>query len=141
MFVSGLLNSGPIPVLEQVMAFTEARHEVLVNNLANIDTPFYRMQDLSERDFSERLQEAIERRRPGGAVSASPGYSDYADPMDPGFEAVAATRQNVVFHDENNRSVERQVVELTKNGMRHNAAAQILTAQFRLLETAISERV
>lgn len=133
-----LTGTSSIDALEQVLSFTEARHEVLVNNLANVDTPGYRMRDLSVPEFQQRLKMALADRATGGRVSAG---SSTAQPGSGRFEAVAATRQHIVFHDGNNRSIERQVVELTKNGMLHNMAVEILASQYRLLNAAVSERV
>ncbi len=130
--LNALTSSSAIDALEQVLGFTEARHEVLVNNLANIDTPGYRMRDLSPAKFHESLKAALDNR--------SSGTFALGGRKDP-FEVVEASRQHIVFHDENNRSIERQVVELTKNGMLHNMVVEILASQYDLLQVAISERV
>ena len=37
-----LFESSTLPMLEQVVNFTEARHGVLAGNMANLDTPGYR---------------------------------------------------------------------------------------------------
>ena len=42
----GIFQSTTIPVLEQVVNFTEARHTVLAGNLANLHTPGYQARDL-----------------------------------------------------------------------------------------------
>src|SRR5687768_11775068 len=60
--LSSLFQSSTIPVLEQVVNFTEARHGILAGNIANLDTPGYRTRDLSPTLFQERLQEAIDTR-------------------------------------------------------------------------------
>ena len=54
--LSALFNGTTIPVLEQVVNFAQARHEVLAGNVANIDTPGYRMQDLNPTVFQTRLE-------------------------------------------------------------------------------------
>jgi flagellar basal-body rod protein FlgB len=135
--LNALTGSPSIDALEQILGFTESRHEVLVNNLANVDTPGYRMRDLSEARFHESLKSALAQRpsRPKATRPVTAGSG--ARP----FEEVEAARQHIVFHDENNRSIERQVVDLTKNGMLHNMAVEILASQFELLHVAISERV
>lgn len=131
--LNALIGSRSIDALEQLLGFTEARHEVFVNNLANIDTPGFRMGDLSQARFHESLKDALDARASGDSASAAVSGD--------AFEEVKATRQHIVFHDENNRSIERQVVELTKNGMMHNMAVEILASQYDLLHVAISERV
>src|SRR5689334_1704892 len=60
--LSTLFQSSTIPVLEQVVNFTEARHGVLAGNIANLDTPGYKTRDLSPALFQQRLKEAIETR-------------------------------------------------------------------------------
>ena len=41
-----IFGSTSIPILEQVVNFAEARHHVLAGNIANLDTPGYRVRDL-----------------------------------------------------------------------------------------------
>ena len=40
--LESLFQSSSLPVVEQVVNFTEARHGVLAGNVANLDTPFFR---------------------------------------------------------------------------------------------------
>ena len=49
--LGALFQSTTIPALEQVVNFTEARHNVLAGNIANVDTPGYKARDLSVEDF------------------------------------------------------------------------------------------
>src|SRR3972149_2630060 len=60
--LSSMFQSSNIPVLEQVVNFTEARHGVLAGNIANLDTPGYKTRDLSPQLFHEKLKEAIDTR-------------------------------------------------------------------------------
>ncbi|HEX6961110.1 MAG TPA: flagellar basal body protein, partial [Lacipirellula sp.] len=61
--VPSMFSSGSLPLLEQVVNFTEARHGVLAGNIANLDTPGYRARDLSPEEFQERLKDAVEDRQ------------------------------------------------------------------------------
>ncbi|NUQ62429.1 MAG: flagellar basal body rod protein FlgB [Pirellulales bacterium] len=133
-----ILNATTIPVLEQVVAFSQARHNVLAGNIANLDTPGYKVRDLSTEDFQSRLRSAMEaRRRPAAAMSpGEPGFGQNANVAE-----VARESQTILRHDEVNVGVERQVTEMAKNQIQHNLALTIMTAQFRLLNAAISERV
>ena len=47
---------------------------------------------------------------------------------------------NILYHDDSNVGLEQQVAAITKNHMQHNLALTILNSQFRLLQTAVSER-
>ncbi len=67
-----LLQQTTIPLLEQVTAFGQRRHQVLAGNIANIDTPDYKTRDLSMPDFEQALQRAVQTRREN--LSASPAF-------------------------------------------------------------------
>jgi len=135
--LSGLFDSTSIPVLGEVLNFAQARHGVLAGNIANVNTPGYRTRDLSEAAFHERLKEAIAEGRRGqprspGLVGSQPGDS---------IRNVRASLENLLYHDDTNIDLEKQVAEISKNQLLHNFALTVMTDQFALLESAISERV
>ncbi len=134
----GIIQSSSIPVLEQVVNFSQARHTVLAGNLANLHTPGYRVRDLSVGDFQSRLKEAIDARDQPASVQ-SPGETDCR--TRPLMSDVAKDSKSILYHDDSNIAVEQQVTEMVKNQMQHNMALAIMASQFRLLQTAISERI
>src|ERR1700681_14468 len=134
-----LFNSTTIPVLEKVVGFTEARHNVLAGNIANMDTPGYKAQDLSPVQFQNQLKEALETRREQGADPAAANLLGKSDGEDP-FAGVRDTMKSLVYHDDSDNDLEHQVAELTKNQMQYTLAVTIMTNQFRLLQSAISEQ-
>lgn len=133
-----LFQSSSIPVLQEVVSFSQARHTVLAGNIANLDTPGYRVRDLSVEDFQTRLKEAIEaRHRP--AARRSPG--DPALPDSVSIASVFEESKTILYHDNSNVGIEYQVTEMVKNQMQHNMALTIMSSQMQLLEVAISERL
>jgi flagellar basal-body rod protein FlgB len=148
--LSSLFESSTIPVLEQVVKFTEARHGVLAGNIANLDTPGYKTRDLSPALFQERLKDAIEARRqppsPGYESDALGSISTYqssrrAERQLTAFRKVDESMKSILRHDEADVSMEQQINEIVKNQQQHNLAINIMSAQFRLLRAAITERV
>jgi flagellar basal-body rod protein FlgB len=135
--ISQLFNGTSLPVLTEVVGFAQARHNVLAGNLANYGTPGYKVRDLSVANFQERLRDAIEARDKQ-RDTASPGIIDSADAK---LRKVRESLKDVLYHDETNVSLEQQVNEVGKNQLMHNLAVTVMTSQFRLLQTAISERV
>ncbi len=146
--LSSLFNSSTVPVLEQVVNFTEARHGVLAGNIANLDTPGYKTRDISPANFQKRLKEAVEHRHqaaqsPTYAINArlagrtpTPGSATGYD----GMNKVRESAKSILYHDDSNVSIEQQVAEISKNQAQHNLAVSLMTAQFRLLRAAITER-
>lgn len=145
MLLEGLLNRGSLPVLQQVMGFTEARHEVLVNNISNFDTVGYKVKDLPEEEFFSALREAVDQREGKGAGAALEMKSTRHLQWDSngGLESEPAELRdnNILFHDGNNRFVEKQMSALAKNGILHNVATELLRQQYGLLKSAISGRI
>jgi len=147
--LSSLFQSSSIPVLEQVVNFTEARHGVLAGNVANLDTPGYKTRDLSPKLFQERLKDAIETTRQppsptyDGCFELSPSCNtDQREQQKlEAFHKVEDSMKSILRHDDADVSMEQQINEIVKNQQQHNLAISIMSAQFRLLKTAITERV
>ena len=133
----GLFQSTTVPILEQVVNFSQARHTVLAGNIANMDTPGYRVRDLSVEDFQSRLREAIETRRKPSNTSPKNRTGEQVSTM----AKVAEDVETILYHDDSNVGIEYQVTEMVKNQMQHNMALSIMSSQMKLLETAISERL
>ena len=135
---SSIFNASTVPVVEQVVSFAQKRHTILATNIANQRVPGYKGRDLNVNRFQEVLSEAIERKNhpnenlSPGLVSAKEG-----DPM----REVRESLNGILFHDESNLDIEKQVAELSKNQTMYNTALAIMESQFRLLNVAISERV
>ena len=136
--VPDLFSSTTIPALGEVINFAQARHTVLAGNIANVNTPGYRLRDLSTTDFQQKLKEAIAASQ-SSAQPLSPGLAS-SQPGD-AMRQVRASLENLVYHDDTNIDLEKQVAEMTKNHLLHNFALTVMTDQFQLLQTAISERV
>lgn len=136
--LQGIFASTNVPVLGEVLNFTQARQGVLAGNIANVNTPGYRLRDLNQVAFQEQLKEAIAR---GATIShtSSPGRLG-ENPDDP-LRGVRDSLENILYHDDTNIDLEKQVAEITKNQLLHSFALTVLTDQFKLMETAISERV
>ncbi len=142
--LGALFDNSTLPMLEQVVSFTQARHGVLAGNVANLDTPGYRTRDLPVAEFEKQLKQAIEDHREAAtqAPYQSPGYpTPQAEKSQHAWMAKEMKDyKGMLRHDDNNSSLEEQVTEIAKNHAQHNLALSLMTAQFRLLRAAITER-
>ncbi len=135
---ANVLNSTTIPALQEVIGFAQTRHELLAGNMANIDTPDYQIRDLSVETFQARLKEALETRN---ATKEPLSSGLIGDERDDEMHKVRETLKHITFHDGSDLSMEHQVAEMSKNQFMHNLAISLMNSQFRLLQTAISERI
>jgi flagellar basal-body rod protein FlgB len=144
MFFSDVGNSGSIPTLDAMLAFTQAQHRVLAENIANIDTPGYQARHLDSRKFQKALAGAItERKETRSTGLAIEGTNEFEQQRDgsirftPGKEPA----ENVLFHDQTNARIERQMALLAENAMMHQAASELLAGKYQEILKAIRGRV
>ena len=145
MIFENTLNRGSVAVMEKMMAFTEERHKVLANNLANIDVVGYKMEDLASESFSDTLFKAAENRKNRG-TSARLSIDNSSDHSYDKFGHLKVRKhqiksENILFHDNNNRFVEKEFVKMSKNSGKHRMVSELLRQQYSVLQTAISGRV
>lgn len=142
--IKGIFQSGAMPTLERLVQFTGARHRVLVDDIANLSTPHYRPRDLDPKAFQQVLGEAIDHRR----RQAQPldGPLDVRDTWQLEFEhdriqvRPRPVNEGILFHDRNNRDVERTMQRLAENTMTHKMALDFVRSEYDLLRLAIRER-
>ena len=131
MFVDRLLNQDSTPVLEEMLRFTESRQSLLAEDIVNVSTPNYRQKDLSLDEFQTHLREktAEQAEAPAGEVNFNDISLDTQNPTD-----------NILFHDGNNRSIEKLMTDQAKNALMHNVAAELLRQQYQVMNEALSEK-
>ncbi|MHC4608282.1 MAG: flagellar basal body rod protein FlgB [Planctomycetota bacterium] len=147
-----IFNKGSLPVAEQVLYFSAMRHDAIVNNIANAETPRYKAMDAPVEDFDKAMAKALrERDARRIPVFHFTGHGDirpdtgggtmmrYGSPERVGyFEDRGA---GILRHIETNVDMDMEMSKLVKNAMRHNLAARVMAQQFSLLREAIAERV
>ncbi len=146
--MSSIFNGTTLPLLEKVARFTDKRQDALTANVANIDTPNYKRLDLPLEAFQKALRDAIatgqSRLEPGlSSANGSPslGRTSATSLPEQLFQAVEARSPSLNFQDNNNRSVEHEMMEMTKNNMMQSFAITLMNAQFGMLQEAIREQV
>lgn len=136
--IAQLFESSSLPVLQEVVNFTQTRHGVLAGNIANVHTPGYKARDLSVESFQEALKKSIAAKEM--PEFESPGFAGRS-PRQVAAKELKASTSNILYHDGTNIDIEQQVVAISKNQFLHNMAVSIMNNQFQLLEAAVSERI
>jgi len=130
MYLDRLFNQGSVPVLEQFAQFTDARANLLGEDIANVSTPNFIQKDFSLEQFQQVLRQKVQQENSG-----APGGVQFDDiSMD-----IQNPRNGILFHDGNNRSMEQLMSDQAKNALMHNLAIELLKNQYSQLETAIRE--
>ena len=120
--LEGIVGNETFRDLRAAIAYTARRHELIADNIANVTTPGFTAKDLSETKFIETLE------RTGRAGTDAMRVIDSPDAGPPRA-------------DGNNVSIEREMSKLSGNAIRHNVLISLLSKQFRMLESALRERI
>lgn len=134
MLISDVVNAGSLPVLSETLRMAGQRQRLLAHNIANIDTPDFRPVDVDVQGFRGELARAVRARRARtggehGPLSGSPETR------------IRTSDRQVLYHDRNNRDVERLMQNLAENTLAFRMTTDLIRRQNDLLRTAISQRV
>jgi flagellar basal-body rod protein FlgB len=134
----GLFNQ-TFSVLEKSMNLRSQKHNLLVSNIANVDTPNYKAFDiLVEEEMgktSGEAEAALNQTQP--AHFALNGAGDSGAP-----EIRQAEKSRYDFHtDGNTVDIDKTMSMLSENGLLYNASAQMISKKFQLLTYAINGSV
>jgi flagellar basal-body rod protein FlgB len=134
--MASIIDGTTVPLLEKVAIFGERRNLVLASNVANIDTPNYKRRDLPVEAFESALRDAI---RAGSDRTDHPSAPSGL-PSDL-FQAREVGSPSLTFQDNSDRSIEREMLEMTKNASMQGFAIELMNAQMGMLQAAIREQV
>jgi flagellar basal-body rod protein FlgB len=99
---------------DRYMTLLSARQKVVASNIANVDTPGYKTQDL---DFRAEFEQAVEGETP----------------------TIIETQGLPVKPDGNNVNLDREARLLSENAMRFSIASSFARAQLSSLRAAIQD--
>lgn len=134
-----LLGGPEFNRLHRAIGAAELRQRVIANNVANVDTPYFKRSEVVFENLLERemgvgdrklaLQRTYERHIPlGGAGGA---------PVQP---TIVTDNFSVMNNNVNNVDIDREMSLQAKNQLRYNALIQQLNHEFRMIRTAVEGR-
>ncbi|AKU94676.1 Flagellar basal-body rod protein FlgB [Labilithrix luteola] len=108
-----------------------ARHNVLVSNLAQADTPEYRPLDLARTEFQGAMNVALTATNSGHIGAPAGSSTAHFDVIkDPTAKAGA---------DGNAVDIDREAVKISTNQMRYDMVAQLASSELATLEWAAAD--
>lgn len=114
-----VMDTPQLTLVESFLDVATVRHSLLVSNIANIDTPGYRTQDI---DFHGELVRALSQE-PGAPVAP----------------VVREVQGLLSRPDGNNVSVDREGLLLAETQLKYQVAVQAMRAEFSLIRAAVNE--
>jgi flagellar basal-body rod protein FlgB len=128
------LQNQTIDAMEAYMNRLSQRQQIVVSNLANIDTPGYKTKDIS---FHATMQEllggdsaSLQTSRPEHSAGLPPGI-----PANQSFEVQGLTARE----DQNNVDLDRELMKMGETSFGYSMMTQFLRGKFRTLAMSINE--
>ena len=131
-----MINSGAfayVDLLASAADYSWQRNEILSSNIANVDTPGYKRQDIS---FESVLSSAVARAASSSrTLSQTVRNIDY-DSMKP---SVYTDNANLSYRlDGNNVDIDTEQVELASNQYYYTGVVDIMKQEFERFKTAMT---
>jgi len=116
-------------VLSNMLSYRSKRHQVILSNVTNIDTPGYKAADMS---FRKDLREAVVNK---GKVQMTKTQDRHMGPEiknnDPENFEVRETEEEV--------KLDTEMANLSENHLMYNMTVDMLARKFRGLQTVLKE--
>ncbi len=130
-----LFSNNAFVALQKGLDATSLRQQVIANNVANINTPGYKTQDVS---FEGELKHAVDNIYEPQLEQTDPRHL-------PGVRSLSSVGINVktlggtsMREDGNNVDIDDEMSKLAENNIRYNAMAQLMGSRFNMLRQAIN---
>lgn len=144
--INQLTNAGALPALELTMRFAAQRQRLAAHNIANLDTPNFIQKDVSVEGFRATLDDAVRERRLRTGGMHGPLEWKESSELERSSRGELQLRPEhnnggVLFHDRNNRNLERLMQTLAESTAAFRTATDLYRSQSLIIQMAISERV
>lgn len=145
-FIDQIFAADAIPALAKGVQFAARRQELVAHNIANVSTPGFQQVDVSVEGFRAALAQAVDRRR--AAPAGTRGDLEFPSTREVQVDERGGLRLtpqtpsgNILFHDRNNRDIERLMQDLVENVAAFRMATDLLRGRVELINAAIRERL
>ena len=142
---NGISSWGASPYLQRLMEYSWQRNQLLQDAAANLDTPGFRPKDVPVEEFQSAMK-AARARETGVGTPVVRGQGIFADTDRLSFQTgrtvlkPEAVHDNLLFHDDNDRNLERVMQDVSENVLMFRLASELFRREHDLLRSAIRER-
>lgn len=122
-------------VLQKGLNTAAYRHNVISNNIANADTPGYK---ISEVGFETELARALDKGQMRGFMTDKKHIPLGAPSLSRVSPTIMKQNDTRYRNDENNVDIEKEMAKMAQNQLKYNALAQRTSGYFRTLQRTIT---
>ncbi len=116
-----------IKILENLITYTLKRHGVLLSNIANVDTPEYKVKDLI---FPKLVEEEGLK-----LYTTNDKHIQTEEINKPEEEVIELNIEN--WDDKNNVELDKEVAKVTENSILYQTGLHMLSTRIRMFKNAL----
>lgn len=136
---SGLMKSNYL--LRRAMDASLLRHQVIADNIANAETPYFKRSTVT---FESQLQRALESEETAQqtpqALLTDKKHISFSNPMDyhDVDPKIYVEQDTNIRNDKNNVDIEKEVTDSVENTLRYRALTDRLKMNYKMLNMVMS---
>jgi flagellar basal-body rod protein FlgB len=140
--INRVISNEVMDLLQKGLDASALQHNVIANNLANVDTPGFKR---SEVLFGEKLRAAMDAREAAGQNLELSATNDRHFQIQPKLDLdqikpeVVLQNKSSLRNDQNNVDIDVEMAKLAQNTVVYQTLAQLTQNQFTELKSAIRE--
>ncbi|MHB8842190.1 MAG: flagellar basal body rod protein FlgB, partial [Candidatus Aquicultor sp.] len=130
-----LFSNDTFVSLQKGLDASSLRQQVIANNVANINTPGYKKQDVS---FEDEFKQAIDNKYDAGMYQTDPRHLPGGSSLTSVGIKVNTIGATSMRYDGNNVDIDEEMSKMAENAIRYNAMAQLMSGRLSSLKTVIN---
>jgi flagellar basal-body rod protein FlgB len=136
--INPVTSVDPMMVLQKSLDALAIQHEVIANNMANIDTPNFKRAEVS---FQEQLKNVLNQNQPSALWRTNPKHFPIPQNISLNdFKPTITTITDTIGrNDGNNVDLEMESAKLAENNLLYNSLADLTGRYIANLKHAITE--
>jgi flagellar basal-body rod protein FlgB len=135
MNIGDLFGTDSMIALDKGLDAMALRQQVIANNVANINTPGFKKQDVS---FEDSLASAIESKQNSNSFKAKSGEFSTVNPLNDVEIKVSTVKGTSMRYDGNNVDIDEEMSKLAETNIRYQAMSKLMSERFGGLKTVIN---
>lgn len=132
--VDPILFNSSFSIARMALDGLALRRDIISQNIANVDTPGYRAQEVDFESALQRASNAPYRLSLAVTHAAHQTTSDGKLPL----AQVSQRTGGSMRADQNNVDIDRELLELTETGIRYQAITQVVGKKYNLIKSISS---
>lgn len=133
-----LLSNSSFQRLQSGLDAANLRNQVLANNIANVDTPYFKRSDVAFESLLQKEMNGVKSTLSGKRTD--PKHLIIGPSSQIPEISVKTDDSSAMNNNGNNVDVEREMSLLAENQLRYNSYIQSVNEQIRIMRTVIEGR-